>query len=42
MSLIGMAVMWGFAFIVFLLFIKWPMGKASDNRTTYWSKYEGK
>ena len=42
MSVIGMAIMWGFAFGVFLIITRWPMGEVSDRRAAYWSKFEGK
>ncbi|MDD2850916.1 MAG: hypothetical protein PHY09_03335 [Desulfuromonadaceae bacterium] len=40
MSIIGIGIMWVFAFAVFVIITKWPMGKVSDERTTFWSKYE--
>jgi len=42
MSIIGMVLMWVFAFIVFIIFARWPMGKVSDERATYWAKFEVK
>lgn len=42
MSIIGMGVMWVFAIIIFLIITRWPMGKVSDDRAAYWSKFEGK
>jgi hypothetical protein len=42
MSIIGMALMWAFAFIVFMIFARWPMGKESDARAKYWAKFEAK
>jgi len=42
MSIIGMVIMWAFAFIVFLIITRWPMGKVSDQRAAYWTKFEGK
>jgi len=40
MSIIGMALMWAFAFIVFIIFTRWPMGKVSDERAKYWARFE--
>jgi hypothetical protein len=34
--------MWAFAFVVFTIITRWPMGKESDKRAAYWAKYEGK
>lgn len=42
MSIIGMALMWAFACIVFIIITWWPMGKVSDERAEYWAKFEGK
>jgi len=42
MSIIGMGIMWVFALVVFVIITRWPMGKTSDERAGYWSKYEGK
>jgi hypothetical protein len=42
MSIISIVLMWLFTFIVFVFFTRMPMGKESDKRTAYWSKYEGK
>ena len=42
MSFIGMALMWAFAFIVFVIITRWPMGKVSDERAKYWAKFEDK
>ncbi len=42
MSIIGMALMWVFTFLVFILFAWWPMGKVSDERAKYWAKFEVK
>lgn len=42
MSVIGMVIMWAFAFIAFVIITRWPMGKVSDQRAAYWEKYEGK
>ncbi len=42
MSVIGMGIMWGFALVVFVIITRWPMGTISNQRTEYWSKYEGK
>ncbi|MDD2542422.1 MAG: hypothetical protein PHH28_15470 [Desulfuromonadaceae bacterium] len=41
MSIIGMVIMWVFALIVFIIITRWPMGKVSDQRATYWKKFEG-
>ena len=42
MSIIGMAMMWAFAVIVFIIVARWPMGKVSDERAKYWAKFEVK
>ena len=42
MSVIGMGIMWGFTLVVFVIITRWPMGAISNQRTEYWSKYEGK
>ena len=42
MSIIGIVLMWVFAFIAFLIITRWPMGKEGDKRTAYWAKFEGK
>lgn len=42
MSVIGMVIMWAFAFIVFAIITRWPMGRAYEQRAAYWKKYEGK
>lgn len=42
MSIIGIALMWAFTCIVFVIITKWPMGKVSDERATYWAKFEKK
>jgi hypothetical protein len=42
MSVIGIGFMWVFSFVVFAIITRWPMGKVSDKRAAYWSKYEDK
>jgi len=42
MSIFGMAIMWGFAIVAFIIIANWPMGKVCDKRTEYWKKFEGK
>ena len=42
MSVIGIGIMWAFSIGVFAIITKWPMGKVSDQRAAYWSKYEDK
>ena len=42
MSVIGMGIMWAFAFVFFAIITRWRMGRTSDERTAYWAKYEGK
>ncbi len=37
-----MVIMWAFAVIVFVIITRWPMGKVSDQRAAYWTKFEGK
>ena len=42
MSVIGIVFMWAWLVGAFVIVMKWPMGKESEIRTKYWSKYEGK
>jgi hypothetical protein len=42
MGIIGMGFMWVFAFAVFAVITRWPMGQVSNQRSAYWAKYEGK
>ena len=42
MSFIGIGIMWAFAFVVFAIITRWPMGKTSNQRALYWAKQEGK
>ena len=41
-SIVGMALMWVFSIVVFIIITRWPMGKVSDERANYWAKYEKK
>lgn len=40
MSFIAIGIMWGFAFVAFLIVTRWSMGKESDKRAAFWAKYE--
>lgn len=42
MGIIGIGIMWAFAFAVYVIISKWPMGTVGDQRTAYWSKHENK
>jgi hypothetical protein len=42
MSAIGSILMWAFLIVAFVIIAKWPMGKESDRRTTYWERFERK
>ncbi len=42
MSVISIGIMWAFAFAVFAVITKWPMGKECDQRTAFWAKYDDK
>jgi hypothetical protein len=42
MGIIAIGIMWAFAFVVFAVITRWPMGKTCDQRTAFWAKYEGK
>jgi hypothetical protein len=42
MSVIGIGSIWVFAVVVFMVITRWPMGKESDHRAAYWSKYDDK
>ena len=42
MGFIEIGIMWAFAFVVFAIITRWPMGKECDKRSAYWAKYEDK
>jgi len=42
MSLIGIILMWIWLAIAFGILNRWPMGKESAIRATYWAKFEDK
>lgn len=42
MSIIGAVIMWVFAFVIFSIITRWPMGKTYEQRAAFWRKYEGK